>query len=237
MLRYLYGPGRHNEHENPHLVAAWDLSSPTEWYAACHSRRSGCCKMARKRLLEMSVVGRRAGRPGLGLMSRGLQGSAASKQPDRSRAAGAAVSSRSRRTGGSICCTTPALRRCSISRSSCSSRHQTSLRLDARPELRSSSRAYPRRTWTRTTPRPMADQHDDTSGASPPGCPRRASQEPAVPRAGRAEAIDTDTRRPRRLATGWQSREARPSAAAPLRAAAFADGQQQRPVLMMTVRD
>ncbi len=24
LLRYLYGPGRHNEHENPHLVAAWD---------------------------------------------------------------------------------------------------------------------------------------------------------------------------------------------------------------------
>ncbi|MCW2605494.1 MAG: putative mobilization relaxase component [Frankiales bacterium] len=30
LLRYLYGPGRHNEHENPHLVAAWDLTSPTE---------------------------------------------------------------------------------------------------------------------------------------------------------------------------------------------------------------
>lgn len=27
LLRYLYGPGRHNEHENPHLVAAWDLES------------------------------------------------------------------------------------------------------------------------------------------------------------------------------------------------------------------
>ncbi len=30
LLRYLYGPGRHNEHENPHLVAAWDLTSPGE---------------------------------------------------------------------------------------------------------------------------------------------------------------------------------------------------------------
>ena len=30
LLRYLYGPGRHNEHENPHLVAAWDLQTPAE---------------------------------------------------------------------------------------------------------------------------------------------------------------------------------------------------------------
>ena len=30
LLRYLYGPGRHNEHENPHLVAAWDLDTPDE---------------------------------------------------------------------------------------------------------------------------------------------------------------------------------------------------------------
>ncbi|MCU1692129.1 MAG: mobilization protein [Frankiales bacterium] len=30
LLRYLYGPGRHNEHENPHLVAAWDLDTPAE---------------------------------------------------------------------------------------------------------------------------------------------------------------------------------------------------------------
>lgn len=26
LLRYLYGPGRHNEHHDPHLVAAWDQS-------------------------------------------------------------------------------------------------------------------------------------------------------------------------------------------------------------------
>ncbi|MCW2606858.1 MAG: hypothetical protein JWO60_1551 [Frankiales bacterium] len=30
LLRYLYGPGRHNEHEDPHLVAAWDLTTPAE---------------------------------------------------------------------------------------------------------------------------------------------------------------------------------------------------------------
>lgn len=30
LLRYLYGPGRHNEHKNPHLVAAWDLQTPAE---------------------------------------------------------------------------------------------------------------------------------------------------------------------------------------------------------------
>ncbi len=30
LLRYLYGPGRHNEHEDPHLVAAWDLETPVE---------------------------------------------------------------------------------------------------------------------------------------------------------------------------------------------------------------
>ncbi len=30
LLRYLYGPGRHNEHESPHLVAAWDLESAQE---------------------------------------------------------------------------------------------------------------------------------------------------------------------------------------------------------------
>ena len=30
LLRYLYGPGRHNEHESPHLVAAWDLTSAQE---------------------------------------------------------------------------------------------------------------------------------------------------------------------------------------------------------------
>ncbi|MCW2607569.1 MAG: hypothetical protein JWO60_2262 [Frankiales bacterium] len=30
LLRYLYGPGRANEHENPHLVAAWDLESAAE---------------------------------------------------------------------------------------------------------------------------------------------------------------------------------------------------------------
>lgn len=30
LLRYLYGPGRHNEHESPHLVAAWDLESAAE---------------------------------------------------------------------------------------------------------------------------------------------------------------------------------------------------------------
>ena len=24
LLRYLYGPGRSNEHEDPHLVASWD---------------------------------------------------------------------------------------------------------------------------------------------------------------------------------------------------------------------
>ncbi|MCW2779358.1 MAG: mobilization protein [Frankiales bacterium] len=30
LLRYLYGPGRHNEHEDPHLVAAWDLQTPAE---------------------------------------------------------------------------------------------------------------------------------------------------------------------------------------------------------------
>ncbi len=30
LLRYLYGPGRHNEHEAPHLVAAWDLTTPAE---------------------------------------------------------------------------------------------------------------------------------------------------------------------------------------------------------------
>ena len=30
LLRYLYGPGRHNEHESPHLVAAWDLESALE---------------------------------------------------------------------------------------------------------------------------------------------------------------------------------------------------------------
>lgn len=30
LARYLWGPGRHNEHENPHLVAAWDLQTPAE---------------------------------------------------------------------------------------------------------------------------------------------------------------------------------------------------------------
>ena len=30
LLRYLYGPGRHNEHESPHLVAAWDLETAAE---------------------------------------------------------------------------------------------------------------------------------------------------------------------------------------------------------------
>ncbi len=30
LLRYLYGPGRHNEHQDPHLVAAWDLESAAE---------------------------------------------------------------------------------------------------------------------------------------------------------------------------------------------------------------
>ena len=30
LLRYLYGPGRHNEHKSPHLVAAWDLESAAE---------------------------------------------------------------------------------------------------------------------------------------------------------------------------------------------------------------
>ncbi len=30
LLRYLYGPGRHTEHEAPHLVAAWDLESAAE---------------------------------------------------------------------------------------------------------------------------------------------------------------------------------------------------------------
>ncbi|MCU1691018.1 MAG: hypothetical protein JWM64_109, partial [Frankiales bacterium] len=30
LLRYLYGPGRHNEHENPHLIAAWDLETPAD---------------------------------------------------------------------------------------------------------------------------------------------------------------------------------------------------------------
>lgn len=30
LLRYLYGPGRHNEHENPHLVAAWDLETAAD---------------------------------------------------------------------------------------------------------------------------------------------------------------------------------------------------------------
>ncbi len=30
LLRYLYGPGRHNEHQDPHLVAAWDLESAAD---------------------------------------------------------------------------------------------------------------------------------------------------------------------------------------------------------------
>lgn len=27
-MRYLYGPGRHNEHENPRLVASWCGNDP-----------------------------------------------------------------------------------------------------------------------------------------------------------------------------------------------------------------
>ncbi len=30
LQRYLYGPGRHNEHESPRLVASWDLTTPAE---------------------------------------------------------------------------------------------------------------------------------------------------------------------------------------------------------------
>jgi hypothetical protein len=30
LVRYLYGPGRHNEHVDPHLVAAWDATTPDE---------------------------------------------------------------------------------------------------------------------------------------------------------------------------------------------------------------
>jgi len=30
LVRYLYGPGRHNEHENPHLVASWSGCAPQE---------------------------------------------------------------------------------------------------------------------------------------------------------------------------------------------------------------
>jgi len=30
LVRYLYGPGRHNEHENPHLVASWSGCTPRE---------------------------------------------------------------------------------------------------------------------------------------------------------------------------------------------------------------
>jgi len=30
LVRYLYGPGRHNEHENPHLVASWSGCTPQE---------------------------------------------------------------------------------------------------------------------------------------------------------------------------------------------------------------
>ncbi len=29
-MRYLYGPGRHNEHVDPRLVAAWDAHTPVE---------------------------------------------------------------------------------------------------------------------------------------------------------------------------------------------------------------
>ena len=28
LLRYLYGPGKREEHTNPHLVAAWDGAGP-----------------------------------------------------------------------------------------------------------------------------------------------------------------------------------------------------------------
>jgi len=30
LVRYLYGPGRHNEHQNPHLVASWSGCTPQE---------------------------------------------------------------------------------------------------------------------------------------------------------------------------------------------------------------
>jgi len=30
LVRYLYGPGRHNEHVDAHLVAAWDACTPAE---------------------------------------------------------------------------------------------------------------------------------------------------------------------------------------------------------------
>jgi len=30
LVRYLYGPGRHNEHQNPHLVASWSGCAPQE---------------------------------------------------------------------------------------------------------------------------------------------------------------------------------------------------------------
>jgi len=41
LLRYLYGPGRHNEHQDPHLVAAWDLESAAELATLEPEVRSG----------------------------------------------------------------------------------------------------------------------------------------------------------------------------------------------------
>ncbi len=49
LLRYLYGPGKSNEHENPHLVASWD-GSPTDYEPTYFMRPDGSAKLSVGRL-------------------------------------------------------------------------------------------------------------------------------------------------------------------------------------------
>lgn len=45
LLRYLYGPGKSNEHETPHLVASWD-GAPSEYEPAHYDRPDGSTRLS-----------------------------------------------------------------------------------------------------------------------------------------------------------------------------------------------
>jgi hypothetical protein len=53
LLRYLYGPGRGNKHEDRHLVASWD-DDPVASSQRCCPRAATTC--AASRLLEQPVA-------------------------------------------------------------------------------------------------------------------------------------------------------------------------------------